>query len=252
MRPLRPWSGRHAVGMAPHPPTVHTRIPTPPTTAAPGLDALAVEVAAALPSLDDGQRRVGLAVYRLLAAGRPATAPAVAASLGEDVATVAQVLADLPTATVSDGATVAFLGLQREPGRHTFRVGGTALATWCAWDALFLPALVGRAAEARSRCPVSGDEVAVEIDPVTGVTSATPAGAVVSFLAHPAPFDGDVVAGFCRWIHFLADRVAAEEWCAGTGEAEGGAQRPKLIVLSLADGVALGRRTNSLVFGQPG
>lgn len=215
------------------------------------LDVLAVEVAAALPPLDEGERQVGLAVYRLLADGRPASATAVAERLGEAVGAVAPVLAALPTATVSDGAVVAFLGLQRDEGRHALCFDDTTLATWCAWDTLFLPGLVGRAAVARSRCPVTGEEIVVEVDPATGVTSATPGDAVLSFLVHPTPFDGDVVAGFCRFIHFLADPDAAEAWRTGAGEPGGGAP-PELTVLSLADGVALGARTNRLVFGQPG
>ncbi len=215
------------------------------------LDALAVEVAAALPSLDEDQRRVGLAVYRLLADGRPATAGTVAAQLGDLVGTVAPVLAALPTATVSDGAVVAFLGLQRAEGRHALCFDDTALATWCAWDTLFLPALVGRAAVARSSCPVTGEEVVVGVDPAAGVTSVTPGDAVLSFLAHPTPFGGDVVDGFCRFIHFFADPDAAEGWRTAAREPGGGAP-PELTVLSLADGVALGARTNRLVFGRPG
>ncbi len=208
-------------------------------------------MAAALPSLDGDQRRVGLAVYRLLVEGRPATAAAVAEQLGELVGTVTPVLATLPTATVSNGAIVAFLGLQRAEGRHVLCFGDATLATWCAWDTLFLPGLVGRAAVARSRCPTTGEEVVVEVDPVSGVTAAMPGDAVLSFLVHPAPFDGDVVAGFCRYIHFFADPDAAQAWRSSAAEPGGGTP-PELTVLSLADGVALGTSTNRLVFGQPG
>lgn len=216
---------------------------------------LAAEVGAALPPLDAGQRRVGLAVYRLIAAGEPASAGRIALLAGMDPTAVATVVGSLPTATVLDGTVTAFLGLQREAGRHRLGFGEQSLATWCAWDTLFLPALVGRAGRAQSRCPVTGDLVTVEVDPELGVTSASPAGALLSFVAHPEPFSGSVIAGFCQWIHFLADAPAAEAWVSGAAWAAVDSEapdHPELAVLTLDEGVALGRLTNLLVFGEQG
>lgn len=215
------------------------------------LDRLADEVAAALPRLDANQRRVGVAVYRLMAAGQPASPEHVASLVEMPVEHVATLLQGLPTATVTDGAVTAFLGLQSDPGRHRLLFDQRLLATWCAWDTLFLPGLIGRAGRAESHCPVTGDLVTVEVDPVLGVTSASPEGALLSFLAHPEPFEGDVIVGFCRWVNFLGGAGAAEAWisaAAGAGEAG----RPEVTVLSLTDGVELGRRTNAIVFGDGG
>ena len=218
------------------------------------LDRLAAEVAGTLPSLNADERRVGVTVYRLLAAGEPTTPEYIARHSGIAYRRVAAVVEQLPTATVVDGAVTAFLGLRRGTGRHRLQFAGRSLATWCAWDTLFLPELIGRPARAESRCPVTGDAITLEVDPTLGVTRSSPADTRLSFLAHPAPFAGDVAVGFCRWIHFLSGPLAARAWLSGTAWPGGEGDtpdRPEVIVVSLSAGVELGRRTNMLVFGDP-
>lgn len=216
------------------------------------LDRLVDEVAAALPRLDADQRRVGVAAYRLMAAGERATPEHIAPLVVMPAGRIRVVVEDLPTATVADGEITAFLGLQLEAGRHRLTFGERSLSTWCAWDTLFLPGLIGRPGRAESRCPVTGEQVVVEVDPELGVTRASPAGARLSFLAHPAPFAGDVMVGFCRWINFLSGSSAAEAWAAWAGRTGVESDAPdhaEITVLSLAEGVEVGRRTSVLVFG---
>ena len=142
----------------------------------------------------------------------------------------------------------AFLGLQLAPGRHRLSFGERTLSTWCAWDTLFLPGLIGRRAQVTSTCPISAEPVTVEVDPHHGVSGISPPGALLSFLAEPVPFDGELVAGFCRWIHFLGGAAAAEAWIAGEG-ADASA-RPQMVALSLGEGFALGQRTNRALFDE--
>lgn len=212
------------------------------------LDQLATTVLLALPPLDKEEQLVGLAIYGLMASGRPADRETVARHLDLPVARVAEVFARLPTATVTDGEVRAFLGLQLAPGRHQLTVDGRDLSTWCAWDTLFLPQLMGRSVHVSSRCPVTDTRVSLEIDPRAGVVAVSPRKALLSFLAAPAPFAGELRAGFCRWIHFLADDAAAEAWLDDAPSAA--RERPPMIVLSLEDGFALGRRTNDALFGR--
>lgn len=210
------------------------------------LDRLARDVVAALPRLDAEEIVVGLASYHLIAAGAPATPATIAASTGVSTPRVAAVLASLPTAALDGGEVTAFLGLQREPGRHQVSFGAQRCGTWCAWDTLFLPELVGAPAHVESRCPVSGAVVRVVVDPRDGVCKVSPPGTVLSFLDQPAPYSGAIQAEFCRWIHFLAGEAEAEAWIEGTAS---GREPPPMLTLSLADGVELGRRTNAMIFG---
>lgn len=212
-------------------------------TSAPDLDALAATTVRALPTLAPDHRRLGIAIYAVMAAGKAATVPALAAAsaLGEDA--VARLLETLPTATTAGGEVSAFLGLQRAPGAHRLSFETAALSTWCAWDTLFLPALLDRPATVASVCPVTGAPITLAVDPRAGVTGAPPA-TRLTFLADPAPFDGEVIAGFCRWIHFVRDDAAAAAWLAA-----GPGARPRGVVLGLDEGFALGRLTNALLFG---
>ncbi|MDA8297808.1 MAG: organomercurial lyase [Actinomycetota bacterium] len=210
------------------------------------LERLAREVTAALPSLDLESRAVGLAVYRLLAAGTAATPAAIAANSKMPAPHVAALLTSLPTASLERGEVTAFLGLQREPGQHQITCSAPRRGAWCAWDTLFLPALVGTPARVESRCPVSGTLVRMVVDPRDGVREVSPAGTVLSFLDRPAPYSGAVQAEFCRWIHFLAGDAEAEAWINANAS---GNEPPPMVALSLAEGVELGRRTNAMIFG---
>lgn len=224
----------------------------PPTV---GLARLAEATTGALPPLDAAQRRVALGVYRLLSRGTGATPEALAAITGLATADVADVVAGLPTATVVEGTVVGFLGLQLAPTTHRITFdppagapdgdGDPAQGAWCAFDTLFLPGLLGAAADVASRCPVTGAAIAVRVDPVAGVVAVSPATARLSFLDQPAPYAGNLVASFCRWVHFLRDPDAAAAWAASAARDGGEA----LVTLELHDGVELARRTNRSVFG---
>jgi alkylmercury lyase len=69
--------------------------------------------------------------------------------------------------------------LTTRPTPHHFQVRGRDLYAWCALDALFLPGLLDEAAEVRSSCPVSGEEIRLTVTPER-VESCHPKSAVLS------------------------------------------------------------------------
>jgi len=83
--------------------------------------------------------------------------------------------------TERDGADriIGVLGLSLGEHPHRFSVNGQQLATWCAEDTLFLPALLGQTARVESTSPVSRGPVRLTIAP-DGVQAVSPAGAVLS------------------------------------------------------------------------
>jgi hypothetical protein len=92
----------------------------------------------------------------LLADARPVTAEAPAAATGEPLA---QARAHIEAAAglgyeVEDGALVG-AALTLRPTRHRFRLRGHDLYTWCGFDALFLPIMLGEQAEVASTCPIT-------------------------------------------------------------------------------------------------
>src|SRR5438270_9757027 len=78
----------------------------------------------------------------------------------------------------SRGALVGFWGLaQAEMPPHRFDIAGQRLWTWCAWDSLFIPSILGKTAHIASVCATTGAPVSMVVTP-EGVTEVSPAGAV--------------------------------------------------------------------------
>ena len=135
-------------------------------------DALAESLAGTFPGCEDAP--LARALLHQLANGEP-----VAISRLPDGA--AFVLARWPNVDYDEhGHVVAFGGLSLTPTAHRFTVGGRRLYAWCAWDSLFLPALLDRSANVESTCPVTGIDVRLTVDP-DGVRRVDPQPLWVSF-----------------------------------------------------------------------
>jgi alkylmercury lyase len=194
------------------------------------VEALADSLAGTFPCCDDAPLALGL--IHQLAEGERVTEARLARAVDRDKPDVAAVLDRWPNVQRDDeGRIVAFAGLSLTPTRHRFDVAGRRLYAWCAWDTLFLPALIGQEARVKSSCPVTGTEVWLTVGPA-GVHDAEPAHLLVSFPAPASTVTSDITASFCGHVHFLAGGDAAEEWLA---DNQGG------LAVSLDDAVELGR-----------
>jgi len=129
---------------------------------------------------------------------------------------------------------VGAMGLSLNDHPHRFVVDGVELATWCAEDTLFLPAMLGKPASVASESPLSRQAIRIEVGP-EGIRSCDPAQAVISIVS-PQEADMSSAAAiamtFCRHIFFFASRVEAEEWAGDRDDIE---------ILSLEEGYALGQ-----------
>ena len=176
------------------------------------LDELAGEIATALGDLDPAGQRLAIALYRLLAAGRPVAAADLAAAADLPESEVAGALDGWPAVfTDSRGRITGFWGLavtELSPA-HRYESGGRVLYAWCAWDTLFLPARLGQAARVTSACPVTGEPIELTVTP-EGISGTSHPAVVVSFLRPGRPFDSGVIESFCHFVHFFAGRQAGE------------------------------------------
>ena len=123
----------------------------------------------------------------------------------------------------ADGDVFGVIGLSLNDTPHHFYVNGTRMSTWCAADALFVPAVLGRAATVESKSPVSGERIRLTVSP-QGVEEVDPAGAVVSIvIVDPDEANtGSVEAiwgAFCHHI-FFASHEEARRWAAGRDDIE--------------------------------
>jgi alkylmercury lyase len=191
-----------------------------------------VAVAKLFPRLDAEGERVARTLYRLLARGHPVTAEVLADAASADV--------DVVTAALnrwhgvhrdSSGAVTGFWGLALAATPHRLSIAGRTLNAWCAWDTLFLPALLESTAEVESICPATGAQLRFVVAP-SGVREA-PSGAVMSFVTpEHAQVQADVVRHFCRFVHFFAASDGAREWLE---------RHPGTFAVSLAEAWRLAR-----------
>jgi alkylmercury lyase len=79
------------------------------------------------------------------------------------------------------GHIIGFGGLAVAQMHHRFEVDGRTLWTWCAWDTLFIPEILGKPARVTSADPENGGLIRLLVSPYR-IESAEPEDAVVSFL----------------------------------------------------------------------
>lgn len=114
------------------------------------IEALAGALEGTFPSRDDAP--LALALLRTLAEGRPVAAADLARTSGQRESEVAAALTGWPNVHFDlHDRVIGFGGLTLTPTPHHFEAAGQSLYTWCAWDTLFLPALLDATATARTR-----------------------------------------------------------------------------------------------------
>ena len=113
--------------------------------------------------------RVRSAILETLAATGSAPTPTeVAERLGEDVAPVLGAWDHLREAraivTGEDGISILMANpFSGVPTEHTFESAGVRYYANCGWDALGIPAALGRTGVVRSRCANSGEPLELEV-----------------------------------------------------------------------------------------
>lgn len=200
-----------------------------------------------LPPFSPEERRVALALYREVAKGQPVDEAQLGRVLGIS-ATESRALLQRDSINFlvhrdERGHVLGFGGLAAGPMHHRFEVDGRMLSTWCAWDSLFIPEILGRPARVVSPDPESGELVRLVVTP-DRIESVEPAGAVVSFIMPDAQAFGssavNVIVKFCHFIFFFSSRTSGERWVA---------KHPDTFLCSLDDAFTLAKRHNARNFG---
>lgn len=152
-------------------------------------------------------------------------------------------LAGLPRAWCErddTGRLTGIAGLGRRPGLHRIVEGAPGCFGWCAWDLLFLPAVLGRTLVAESRCPVTDRAVTLTVAPGR-IVQVAPATAMMAFMSvDTARFTQDLRAAFCAHVRLCADSASAEHHARRVSGR---------CVIDLQTAFALGVERNRAVFG---
>ncbi len=161
---------------------------------------------------------LSIALYRLLSGGKPVSADQLGPACGVSGEDAVRLLLEFPLTTMAlddRRAIVAFGGLSIVPTHHRFVTKDAELFTWCVFDALFLPEILGQSATLTTHCPGSGAELTVELDPGP-VRAIRPSSYVVSIVAPDAEACcKDVRKAFCNHVNLFRDHEAFRAWSNG-------------------------------------
>ncbi|MFQ5703469.1 MAG: organomercurial lyase [Gemmatimonadales bacterium] len=216
-------------------------------TERPDLDSIVAGLAHTMVRLTVDEQRTATELYCLLAEGRPVSMARLAGGVRRSVEQVKRGLnaGGLKNLVYTDGtgSVIGFAGLAIDPTHHRLTVGGRTLYTWCAWDGLFIPGVLGETASIESKCPVTDRTVRVSLAP-RRLNSVDPREAVVSFvLPEDQLFEQstqETISGFCRYVYFFASADVGAGWTA---------QHEGTFLLSAQEAFELGQRYNALRFG---
>jgi len=195
------------------------------------------------PDFGPDNSRLLIKAWRTLANGNPVTKEQIdqiAAELGIPADPAHEFLRQVAERDADDNI-IGLVGLSlNEDWAHRFIIEGIPLRTWCAWDALFLPPMIGKSVVVESESPVSGETVSLVVSPEK-VESSTPPGAVVTIATiDPALHDVSSVeaiwGNFCHQVLFFPSRAEAEQWAEG---------KTNIAILSVHDAYELGKRAFS-------
>lgn len=186
-------------------------------------------------------QRVLLRCYERLSIGEPVTPDSVAADLAIPPDRVRAALGRVPVTSLEfddRDRIVGIGGLSLKPTRHRVTIRGRSLFTWCAFDTLFAPEILGVPVTVASTCPASDTPIRLTVTP-KAVTRIEPETAVLSFVTPDAEACcAGIRDAFCRHVNFFASREVAED-----------RRTEDMLILSVAEGFRLGRVRNCSAFG---
>lgn len=188
-------------------------------------------------NLDDGFRRY--AFGQLRESGAVAVAEVVARSPNGAASAQSTLdeMVERGMAILEGDDLVAIDGLSTRPTRHQMTVGEDPLFTWCAADAVGIPAALGEDAKVVTGCPHCSAEIVVQID--AGVPDANED--LVLWL--PTASCSHVVTQFCPDVNFFCNRAHLEAWRSQAGDQVG-------ETLSADEAAELGRQWWSYLNGK--
>ncbi|MBV9847260.1 MAG: hypothetical protein JOZ47_19650 [Kutzneria sp.] len=185
-----------------------------------------------LPVLSPSARATRLAAFHALLRGRAADLADLAASTGLSPAATRAAVGEMLAVglgQVDGGRVTGAAGLSTAPTRHRLSLGGQALHTWCAYDAIGIPAALGQDAVVVTEC--GHCRATIEITISAGVP---PAGtATVGWW--PIGPCANAVEQFCPAANLFCHADHLTCWRRSTGVLDG---RPA----TLADLAEQGRR----------
>lgn len=170
----------------------------------------------------EAQADVARAIYRLLAISDAVSLQIIADYSEQPVAAVSEMVDNWPAIFKNDnGSIIGFWGLTGQEMQHRFIVDGRTRYTWCAWDALFIPELIDKAAQAQSTTAIKSRPVDLWVTPdQVQRNDQAKEQLFVSFnLPDEERWEESVLTTFCHHVHFLFSDET-EEWLSANPDGK--------------------------------
>jgi alkylmercury lyase len=195
-----------------------------------------------MPKLAENERLLAREIYNALASSGAISVGTLAERARLTPLQVEAILSPWPGVYRNDGGDIiGFWGLTARPiSKHVLRINGHTSYAWCAWDCLFLPAVLGRPVHVSSVCAQTGEPIELVVAP-SSVERVLPSSTVLSMLRpNLESTREDVVSTFCHFIHFFKDEEAARTRTA---------THPGTSIITVEQGMELGRMKDAWQFG---
>lgn len=172
-----------------------------------------------LAGLPPSATAVRAAMFAALRAGRPVAVAELAAATGRPAAEVSGVLDQLQAAGMlyrdHAGQVTAADGLSLTPTRHRLLLAGVPLHTWCAIDAVAIPAAVGADATAITPCGWCGQQHQLSF------TAGQLAGEHAAVVWLPTMRCTNVAEQLCPHANLFCDPTHLTAWRDSAGQPPG-------------------------------
>jgi alkylmercury lyase len=194
------------------------------------------------PVFSEKEQDTSLKLFQLLTRGKPVDTQVLAESVSLPHPIVSEMLGRWPDVYYDeDQRIIGHGGLTFEPTQHKIMFEDRTLYTWCAWDTLFLPAILGKTLEIESQCPVDDSIVRVRVDQ-EGVKAIEPKEAVISFmLPSKECIQKDIQSNFCHYVNFFPSTKIGNEWVE---------KHSKTYLISIEEAFKIGQIKNQAQFGK--
>ena len=194
------------------------------------------------PALSEQGQDVSLQLFRLLTVGKPVDVNSLAESVSLPLLVVDGIIKKWSDVYYDElNRVVGYGGLTFKPTEHKIRFDDYTLYTWCAWDTLFLPTILGKTLDIESHCPMDNSIVRIRVDQ-EGVKAIEPKETVISFmLPSQECIQRDIQRNFCQYVNFFPSAEVGNQWIES---------HPKTYLISIEEAFKIGQMKNQAQFGK--
>ncbi len=160
-------------------------------------------------------QRTSVQIYRLLINKKPVSILSIAEKVGMEEGEVKALISALPPSAIEydeNGYITAFIGLSIMPTKHKLFIDGKSLYTWCVFDGVFLPEILGKSANIITHCAVTGRMISVHLKP-DALVSSEPKAVVMSIITpNKKAYNDSIRSIFCKHVNFFDSVDSYTAW----------------------------------------